>query len=133
MAKKDHPAAGGRDDLLRPAPRRYTTCYVPELDRTFRLRSLNERERAEYETALDDGTGDVDPMRAKTQLVVRVLVDDNGDRLLTDGDADRLLDQDHAIVGRLHAMALRHCNFEPGDDPGELRRCSQRIPGAEQR
>ena len=84
---------------------------VPEWDGKIRLRGLSARDRDEYEQSLlevgRDGTTRVkkhhDNVRAS--LVVRCLVDENGERLFTDDEIGAVGTLDGAVINRLWQKA----------------------------
>ena len=105
-----------RDELLRGPCRRHRDVAVNGSQ--FRIQSLTEREKSRFETALLSKSGGVAKARlqdATRRLLVLCLVDDDGHRLLEDGDVDALGDVDGAITSGLYTACREHCGFEEGD------------------
>ncbi len=103
-----------REQLLAKTQRRYLEIKI--CDETFRLQSLTERERTEYELALQDKkTGRMTFDRSRRLLIARVLVDAEGKRLLMDEDVDALQSVDGRITGMLFAEAQKHCGYDENE------------------
>ena len=110
---------------------------VPEWDGKIILRGLSARDRDEYEQSLlevgRDGTTRVkrhhDNVRAS--LVVRCIVDDNGERLFTDEEVSEVGKLDGAVVNRLWQKARELSGMgEEAEETG--RRGFRHRPGRRQ-
>ena len=119
-----------RGELLGLTKRRYKTIEIPELELTFRIQSLTEREKSEYETALLTKTGrSVSRERltdASRRLMVLCLVDDNGDRLLEPADVGTLSQLDAIVASKIYDECQSHCGFGD-DDIEEIVKNSERV------
>lgn len=80
--------------------------YVAEWGGVVRVRGLTARERDAYEASLMSA-GRVSWDNARAKLVVRCLVDAQGQRLLSDTDAEALGGCAAHIIDRLFAVASR--------------------------
>jgi hypothetical protein len=108
-----------REALLKLCKRRYATVDIPERDITVRIQSLSENEKSQYETCLiaKNGKG---IMRERLQdatrrLLALCIVDDNGDRIFTDGDLSELANLDAFVSSRIYDACQEHCGFNKGD------------------
>jgi hypothetical protein len=110
-----------RAAALKTVPRRYATCYVPEQDLVYRLRSITERERQEYRQRW---CGD-DEQHNRLELIAFVVVDEQGELLFTRDDVAALEALDSAITTRLYQACIDHVTFETVED---LTKNSARIP-----
>lgn len=101
--------------LSKAAVRRFRDVEVPEIEETVRLRSLTERERSSVEQMLMTKDGKVADygtlLRAKRLLVALSLCDENGERIVSDGEVDRLCEMDAAVLHRIYEAAAEHCGM----------------------
>jgi hypothetical protein len=111
-----------REFFLKRLERRYTTVTLPVSGKTVDIQSLSEAEKSAYEAAIMAKTSDgvqvsIDRMRdARSRLIVLVLVDPEGNRLLMDGDMPTLRDNmDGAESAAIYDTARVHCGFAKGD------------------
>jgi len=107
-----------RNDILKLCQRRYLDVNVEELGLAFRIQSLTEREKANYETQLLGRNGKVNKNRlldASRRLVCLCLVDKDGKPLMNSGDVDELAELDGLVVARLYDACRVHCGFDEGD------------------
>ena len=108
-----------RNELLGLTKRRFKTIDIPELDLTFRIQSLTEREKSEYETALLTKTGrGVSRERltdAARRLMVICLVDDDNNRLLEADDVSALSQLDASVAAKIYNECQAHCGFGEED------------------
>jgi hypothetical protein len=105
----------GRDEILTHTDLPFEDVYVPEWSGSVRVRGLSGKDRDAYEAStviMRTGKGgrleqgrDLDNLRAK--LIVRCLVDDNGDRLFHDGEYDTVGALSGAILARLWDTASK--------------------------
>ncbi len=108
-----------REALLKLCKRRYATVDIPERNITVRIQSLSENEKSQYETCLiaKNGKG---IMRERLQdatrrLLALCIVDDNGNRIFTDGDLSELANLDAFVSSRIYDACQEHCGFNKGD------------------
>ncbi len=108
---------GTRGDFLAPCPRRYGEFTMPSTGVTYRYRSLSEAEFSEFEMALyvrdDDGlrTDDDRHKDMRGRLIVLCLCDENGERILTDGDVEKIGQLDAGDTGALYDALKEHCGL----------------------
>lgn len=101
-----------RASLLGAKARRYTEVEID--GKTYRLQSLNEREKSEYDSRVIDKSGHIDQKSAakqKRHLLILALVDENGTRLLTNADLPALEELDGGLTGALYDAAIKHCGI----------------------
>ena len=119
MKKKATTTLTTRDELLGLTKRRFKTVDIRELDLQFRIQSLTEREKSEYETALLTKTGrSVSRERltdAARRLIVLCLVDDDNNRLLETGDVMSLSGLDSIVTTKIYDECQDHCGFGEHD------------------
>lgn len=113
-----------KSDLLKPAVRRYLefNITIDGEPRTCRIQSLTERERSDYEAAMQLATGKNRSARmkdAKRRLIVLCVVDENNEPMLTMADVKQLEDVDSAITSAIFDRCVEHVGFG-GDDIEEL-------------
>lgn len=102
-----------REKLLSQTATRYVDKVV--FGETYRIRSLTERERADYEIKLQDKKAGMSLNKARALLICRVLVDESNARLLNDDDAEAVSAIDGRIASALYAVALEHNGFAEDD------------------
>lgn len=105
-----------REEFLKPAVRKFGLVRLPS-GRDARIRSLNELEKAEHETAVWDKNGDVDLRKmttARRRLVAMCLVDEDGNPLLSLADVDAMGLIDPADVAAIYTAARALCGFGEG-------------------
>jgi hypothetical protein len=102
-----------REKLLSQTTTRYIEKVV--FGETYRMRSLTERERAEYEIKLQDKKAGMSLNKARSLLICRVLVDEQNNRLLTDDDSELVGAIDGRIASALYSVALDHNGFAEDD------------------
>lgn len=82
---------------LLTAPLREKVVAIGELK--FRLREMTEEQATQYELALQDKTGKYNWARARRAMIALMLVDDNGNRVVT--DENQLKSLPRSIAGKL--------------------------------
>ena len=98
-----------RDDILKADDIETREVEVPEWGGTVLVRGLTGKERDAFEASVMRDRGkqgivrDLANIRAK--LVVRCLVDDDGQRLFADGEAGVLGEKSAAVMDRLFEVA----------------------------
>lgn len=96
--------------------------HVPEWGGTVRLRGLNGEERDAFEESciLTKGTGakqtrEVVIRGMRARLLVKCMVNAQGDRLFTDAQAPALLKKSGAVLARLFEIAERLSGLSKDD------------------
>ena len=90
---------------------------VPEWGGVIWVRTLTGKERDAFEQRCQDqkrGDG-ILIAGLKAQLAALTIVDENGDRLFEDGDADELNTKSAAAIDRVWQVASRLNGLAPGD------------------
>ena len=102
-----------RDNLFATKSlRRYTTVEVN--GGMYRLQSLTEGEKSRYEASIVNSKG-VTSKDARKRLLILMLVDAEGERLLTSADMDALEEVDGLVTSTLFTAAIRHAGFDQSD------------------
>ena len=82
---------------------------------TLRIRNLTEGDKADFEAGSLKSDGKLNMSYVRTQrrrLIALVLVDDEGNQLLTEAeDVTRLKSLDAAVTAELFSAATDHCGF----------------------
>ena len=105
---------------------------VPEWGGAVRLRSFNGRERDAFEASMVRGDGRdrrVDLTNRRARLVGLTVIDESGQRLFTDEEADLLGAKSGAALDRVFAIAQK-LNGLSGSDVEELSKNSSGVPSA---
>lgn len=108
-----------REELLAPDKRRYKDFEID--GRTFRVRSLMENERANFEVSTLNSKGGFRTDRllsARRRLVCLTLVNESNDLLLQPSDVRALEAKDGALVERIYQEAAAHCGIRDEDIEG---------------
>lgn len=119
MEDEKRPATAA--ELFSAAPkRRYKDLVLPVMGLPVRIRSLTERELSGYTNALltNDGQGRLRKSRmedATRRLLCLCLVDAEGDRLLADADAGKLVESDSADTQFLYTECAEWVGLKRGD------------------
>ena len=117
-----------RNDLLARCKRRYNTVSIDGMQ--FRLQSLSESEKSRFEKqVINKKTGEV-YMSARRRLLITMLVDEEGEPLLSGSDLDLLGEMDGAIVAKLFDAASEHAGFTNSEAVDELEKNSNDIQDA---
>jgi hypothetical protein len=115
------PQLTGVDDLLAPTPRRYKVLTLPISGKVVRIRSLTERESAEYQAAATRVQGGQPMLRADRlkdaarRFIVLCLVDSAGNRILNDTHVLKLAEWDAADVQFLWEECSAHVGLKASD------------------
>ncbi len=111
-----------KEDILKAADREAVEVDCPEWGGTVLVRGMSGRERDAFEVSLEqDAGGAVQVQRGRgggrvpgrnlvnirAKVVVRCVVDDDGQRLFSDSDAAALGEKSGAAVDRVFAVASR--------------------------
>ena len=114
-----------KDDILKAQDNAAEEVDVPEWGGSVLVRGMTGRERDAFEVSLlQPGRGGrraPDPVNLRAKVVVRCVVDDDGSRLFTDGDATELGEHSGAAIDRVYAVAARLSGLS-GDDQEEMAR-----------
>ena len=117
-----------RTDLLARCKRRFNTVSIDGMD--FRLQSLSESEKSRFEKqVINKKTGEV-YMSARRRLLITMLVDDDGEPLLSGSDMDLLGEMDGAIVAKLFDAASEHAGFSSPEAVEDLEKNYENIQDA---
>lgn len=119
-----------REDLLLRRARRYKEVKLSSGE-IARLQSLTELERSEYNMGLLDKKGDVNKKaltKATQMLLVKMLVDGEGNRLFLDHESDLLADIDSLDMEILGDAAREHIGFNRRDEALEKKSSSVDEP-----
>lgn len=103
-----------REGLLQKTKRRYVEVQLPS-GGTARLQSLNELERAEYNSSLLDKKGELDRDKltyGTMMLLCRMLVDQDNKRMFHDHEHETLALIDSLDMEVLGDEARRHIGFD---------------------
>lgn len=109
------------------------TVAVPELGGDVIVQGMSGKQRDEWERSLIIGRGkrrDVDTQNIRARLVVRCLVDEGGQRLLTDADADLIGNVRVDVLNRIFEVAQRLSGVSDGDID-ELKKSSETVAGSD--
>ena len=108
----------GRDSILGAADLKEVDVDVPEWGGVVRVRGLRGVERDRFEAGIVKGEGknakaDLSNLRAK--LVVLCCVDEAGERIFSDGDAEALGAKNAAALDRVFDVARNLSGMSDGD------------------
>lgn len=114
-----------RDAFLGSFKREYD--YVDTSLGTFRIRNLNEPEKAEHECYSMGTDGGFEKKKHKThrrRLLLLCLVDEDGKPFLKSEDLGAMSGADPAVISQLYLACHKHCGFakeeeETGKNFGE--------------
>ena len=81
--------------------------YVPEWDGTVLVRGLGGKAKDSYEESMLKEGGGLNYTNVRARLVVRCLVDEDGNRLFQDGDEEFLGTKSGVAIGRIFDVASR--------------------------
>jgi hypothetical protein len=100
-----------RDDIMKASDNDPEEVNVPEWGGVVLVRGMTGRERDAFEVSLmTPGRGGkrvMDPANVRAKVVVRCVVDDDGERLFTDADVVEVGGKSAAALERLYAVAAR--------------------------
>ncbi len=102
-----------REAILAKAKRRFKEFSFD--GETYRMQSLTERERSQYELQLQDKKGGVTNSsveKMRRLLVAKTLVDKDGQRLFSDEEESLLADVDGRMMAILYDQAWKHCGYD---------------------
>lgn len=91
--------------------RRFMDVDLPVSGLRVRIRSLTEEEYARYQMAVVNTAGKVRTNKledAGRRLIALCIVDENGNRLFADNEADKLRSLDNADAQSLYNACLKH-------------------------
>jgi len=99
-----------RDEIMKCEDIFTQTVDVPEWGGSVLVKALSGRERDDWEATFVDHSGKKAKVRAenvRARLAVRTIVDANGKRYFSDGDAEMLGEKSAAALERIYAVAAR--------------------------
>ena len=97
-----------RDDILKANDRVTEEVQVPEWGGSVLVRGMSGRERYQFEaSALDQRTGRMNYANTRAKIVLRCVVDDDGNRVFDDADIDLLGEKSGAALDRVFEAAAR--------------------------
>ena len=99
-----------RDEIMKCEDIFTETVDVPEWGGSVLVKALSGRERDDWEATFVDHSGKKAKVRAenvRARLAVRTIVDANGKRFFSDGDAEMLGEKSAAALERIYAVAAR--------------------------
>lgn len=102
-----------REQLLKKTAKRYLDKII--FGEEYRIQSLSEREKAEYEIKLQDKKAGMSTKKARALFLCRVLVDDSNQRTLRDEDVDAVGEIDGQIASAIYSTALEHNGYDETD------------------
>ena len=106
-----------KDLFLAKAKRRYVEFQFE--GEVYRLQSMTERERAQYELQLQDKKSgkatDASIEKMRRLFVAKTLVDHAGNRLFNDDEAEQLGEVDGRVMGLLYERAQKHCGYDSSE------------------
>lgn len=111
--KADIPAI--RDKIFSANDRRVEEVRVPEWDVTLWVRGLTGTERDALEDSMMQKRGQIDIANFRARLLVKTVVDNEGQRIFSDADATALGDKSAAAIERLVNVAMRLSGIRAGD------------------
>ena len=106
-----------RDAILQADDLQYETVEVPEWGGAVRVRGMTGTERDAYteSSMVDARTGEVTLADMTSRLLVRTLVDEEGDRLFSDADVRALGRKSGAALDRVARVAQRLSGLSQAD------------------
>ena len=107
----------GREAFMKPAERRYQTVDINGFG-AVRIQSLNEKEWAEFEMSAVASKGGIIRKRvedARRRLIALCVVDEAGNRLLSNADVPSLENLDGSVAAHLFDTCQKHCGFEDNE------------------
>jgi hypothetical protein len=124
-----------KDDLLKAddnTPEEVDLSDLPGYHGSVLVRGMTGKERDAFEVSLMQpargGRREVNTANVRAKLVSRCVVDDEGNRLLTDADAAALGDKSAAAIDRMYAVAARLSGMTD-EDQEELARDFALVDG----
>jgi len=102
-----------KDDFFKPQPRQFKDVEVPCLGGSVRVRKMNAKEKAIFETSLNDKDGkrSQKKLRDFRQLLAIATVCDGDDLMFTEADIERLGALDFDVLDAIADAALE-LNFK---------------------
>lgn len=118
--KSSTPAAFlNREAIFAVSDIKTEAVYVPEWGGSVYVKGMTARERDEYEVEIVSTRGknvEVNRRNLRAKLVVRTVVDENGERLFGDTDIKELGEKSAAAIDRLFGVAQRLSGLSPEDE-----------------
>lgn len=107
-----------KDDILHAEDLRTEEVDVPEWGGTVLVRGLTGRERDEFEGSVLEQRGQktvTNTANVRAKLAVKCVVDDTGQRVFADTDANALGEKSGAAIDRVFEVASRLSGLGDGD------------------
>jgi hypothetical protein len=114
-----------KDEFLAQTEKEYKDLYIK--GKRYRLQSLDEDERSEYEIQLQTKKGFAFE-KARRLFLCKCLVNENGARLLADEEEEKLKKIHGGITGLLYSEAQKLCGYEK-DEIEEITKNSEKAAG----
>jgi len=108
--------ASSKTDLMELAKRE--TKLVEIAGKEFRVQSLTDHERAMWEVDCLNESGERDPVAMESmrpRLIVKCLVDDGGNRLFTDEEAEDVAGLPASVTVKLFTVCSDLCGMDDDD------------------
>jgi hypothetical protein len=102
-----------RNDFLALLERPLRETVVTIDENQFRLRGMTEEEGTEYELSLQDKQGNIKYENARRALIAIMLIDDDGNRIVTHESELRRLPR--SIAGVLYDECQKLNRYKPGE------------------
>lgn len=96
-----------RDSILAADDLPRVTVEVPEWHGSVLVRSMSGEERDRWEASLIDADGERNMANVRARLVALTAIDEAGNRLFSDDDADALGKKSAAALDRLFGAAMK--------------------------
>lgn len=113
-------------ELFDTAPkRRFKEVVLPVSGHRVRIQSLTEREVSEFQAAMlakkGQGLRKDKLIDANRRLIALCLVDQDGNRFVTDRHMRQMANWDSADTSTLYGECTEHCGLDPNDVPGAVK------------
>lgn len=115
-----------KEQILQADDLKKELVEVPEWDGQVWVRTLTGEELDSYETSIV-GKGKSDMRNIRSRLIARCVVDQDGNRLFADNEAEQLGGKSAAALDRLYDVAMR-LNGRSEKDQKELEKNSEAVP-----
>lgn len=115
-----------KEQILQADDLKKELVEVPEWDGQVWVRTLTGEELDSYETSIV-GKGKSDMRNIRSRLIARCVVDQDGNRLFADNEAEQLGGKSAAALDRLYDVAMR-LNGRSERDQKELEKNSEAVP-----
>ena len=117
-----------RDDLLKAddrQPEEVDLSDIPGFHGSVLVRGMTGKERDAFEVSMMQpgrgGRREVNPVNVRAKLVARCVVDDDGNRLLSDADVAELGEKSAWAINRIYTVAARLSGMSDDDQENAVR------------